>query len=173
MEGGVEIRNIASVRFGSVVSLGKGVLIDGLSRDGVCLGDGVSIGRHSILRCTGTLSNMGVGISIGDGTGMDAFCFVGGAGGVYIGKNVLVGQHASFHAEDHCFEDLEKLIKEQGTTRRGIYIGDNCWIGANVTFLDGCTVGSGSIVGAGSIVRGSLPDNCIAVGVPARVVRSR
>jgi acetyltransferase-like isoleucine patch superfamily enzyme len=169
----VELRNIKSIQFGRWVTLDRNVFIDGLSRDGVRIGDGVTIGRASILRCTGVLSNIGEGIEIGANSGLDAFCFVGGAGGVKIGRNVIMGQHVSFHAESHNFNDTELAIRHQGTTRIGIVIEDDCWIGANVTFLDGTHVGRGCVIGAGAVVRGTIPDYSIAVGIPARVVRSR
>jgi len=169
----VKIRCHSRVRLGFGVTLDQGVLVDGLSRDGVIIGDGVSIGRNSIIRCTGSLSALGVGVTIGTGSGLDSFAFIGAAGGVEIGKNVIMGQHVSLHAENHKCEDLNQLIKDQGTTRLGIIIGDNCWVGSNVTFLDGCRVGSGCVIGAGSVVRGTIAENSIVVGIPARVIRIR
>lgn len=170
---GVEVRCHSKVHFGNGVTLDSRVFIDGLSRDGVTLGDRVSIGRNSIIRCTGSLSNLGIGVKLGSGSGIDAFAFIGAAGGVEIGKNVIMGQHVSFHAENHNCENMDLLIKEQGTTWLGIVIGDNCWIGSNVTFLDGCRIGSGCVVGAGAVVRGTIPDNAIIAGVPAKIIRLR
>ena len=48
-------------------------------------------------------------------------------------------------------------------------MGDNCWFGANVTVLQGVTIGSGCVIAAGSVVAHDLPDNCLAAGVPAQV----
>ena len=170
---GVEIRNHNLLDLGVGVTLDTGVFLDCLSTGGVHLGDGVSLGRHSILRCTGSFSKLGEGVWIGPGSSMDAFAFIGAAGGVRIGQNVIMGQHISFHAENHQISDIDQLIKNQGTTRLGIIIGDNCWIGSNVTFLDGCNIGSGCVIGAGSVVRGSIPNNSIVAGVPGKVIRTR
>jgi acetyltransferase-like isoleucine patch superfamily enzyme len=52
-------------------------------------------------------------------------------------------------------------------------VEDDCWIGSNVTFLDGVHVGRGCVIGAGAVVNGTIPDNSIAVGVPAKVVGTR
>ena len=53
----------------------------------------------------------------------------------------------------------------------GVTIGRYCWIGLNVTILKGSVVGDGAVVGAGSVVTGEIPANCLAAGVPARVIR--
>jgi acetyltransferase-like isoleucine patch superfamily enzyme len=55
---------------------------------------------------------------------------------------------------------------------RGVVIGDDCWIGAGVIILAGVSIGSGCSIGAGSVVKANIPPFSIAVGVPARVIRS-
>jgi acetyltransferase-like isoleucine patch superfamily enzyme len=169
----VELRNRHLIRFGQGVTVGRGVVIDGLSRDGVTIGDGVAIGAYTIIEATGVITNLGEGCSIGKGSALGPFSFVGAAGGVTIGNNVIMGNRVSFHSENHCFDDRSRPIREQGVTRKGIRIDDDCWVGANVTFLDGASVGRGSVIGAGSVVHGELPPLAVAVGVPARVVRTR
>lgn len=173
MASDVELRNAKLISFGKCVCLDHGAFIDGLAIEGIKLGNYVTIGRNSIIRSTGVLSNLGVGVIIGDRSSMDAFCFVGAAGQVEIGSDVIMGQHVSFHAEEHVIARIDVPIKNQGTTRRGITIGDGCWIGSNVTFLDGAQVGRGCVVGAGAVVRGHIPDYAIAAGVPAKVIRMR
>lgn len=169
----VELKNKRMIRFGRGVALGKGVIIDGLSSDGVILGDGASIGPYGIVRATGVLNNIGKGFSLGRHSSLDAFAFVGASGGVMVGDNVIVGQRVSFHSENHVYDRLDVPIRRQGVTRLGIVVEDDCWIGANVTLLDGAHVASGCVIGAGSVVRGYVPPNSIAVGVPARVIKTR
>ncbi|WP_281180244.1 acyltransferase [Thiohalomonas denitrificans] len=169
----VVLRNRSFIRFGRGATIGNFVLIDGLSRNGVVIGDGVNIGAYTIIEATGVISNLGVGCRIGVNSGIGAFSFIGAAGGVDIGNNVIMGQYVSFHSENHCFEDTERPIRMQGVTRQGIVIEDDCWIGAKVTFLDGCHIGRGSVIAAGAVVRGSIPPYSVAVGVPAKVIKSR
>jgi len=169
----VELTNRSMISFGKGVTIGKGVIIDGLSVEGVIIGDGVSIGPYSIIKATGVLSDLGKGVEIGANSGFDAYTFIGASGGVKIGQNVICGQHVSFHSENHIFDRVDIPIKLQGTTRQGIIIEDDCWIGANVTFLDGAHIGRGSVVGAGAVVLGKMPTNSVIVGVPARVVKNR
>lgn len=171
LEDKIKIRHGKLFNFGSGVYIKSGTIIDCLSTDGIKLGNGVTIGENSILRCTGSLSCIGKGIEIGDNSSLDAFAFVGGSGGVSIGKQVICGQKVSFHSENHNFDNTEKYIREQKTTKKGITIEDNCWIGANVTILDGAYISSGSVIGAGAIVKGSFPKNSLIAGVPAKVIR--
>jgi acetyltransferase-like isoleucine patch superfamily enzyme len=164
---------------GNQIRLGKGcilqdhVVIDAVSREGVRLGNNVTIDRFSVLKCTGTLRELGQGITIGDNSSIGSFSFVGGTGGVRIGNNVLGGQGLSFHPENHLTHRIDIPIREQGTSRKGIIIEDDCWLGSGSIFLDGVTVGHGSVVAAGSVVNSDIPPYSIAAGVPAKVIRSR
>lgn len=168
----VNLRNTSLIRFGKGVTLDRGVLIDGLSRHGIEFGDNVMIGAYSIIRAN-LLANLGAGLQIGKDSALDAYSFVGAAGQITIGENVIMGQHVSFHSENHNHDRTDIPIKQQGTRRLGIVIEDDCWVGSNTVFLDGCHVEKGCVIGAGSIVRGRIPAYSIAVGAPARVVRSR
>lgn len=169
----VVLRNRSLIRVGRGATIGNHVLIDGLSYNGVVIGDRVSVGAYTIIEATGVISNLGVGCRIGANSGIGAFSFIGAAGGVDIGENVIMGQYVSFHSENHCFDDVDRPIRMQGITRQGIVIEDDCWVGAKVTFLDGCHVGRGSVIAAGSVVRGIIPPYSVAAGVPVKVIKSR
>lgn len=169
---GVQLRSSRRIRFGRGVTLERNLTIDGLSRSGVDIGDNVTLGAFTIIRCSGLL-DLGAGVRIGRNSALDAYSFIGGAGGVTIGDDVIMGQHVSFHSENHDFSRLDVPIREQGTARQGILIEDDCWVGSNVTFLDGAHVGRGCVIAAGAVVRGEVPPYSVAAGVPARVLRSR
>lgn len=66
----------------------------------------------------------------------------------------------------------KKLIREQGVNSKGIKLGNNIWVGAKVTFLDGCEVGNNSVVAAGAVVNGVYPDNVVIGGIPAKVIKT-
>ncbi len=74
---------------------------------------------------------------------------------------------------NHNFADTSQKIIDQGVTCKGIVIEDDCWLGFGVKVLDGVTIGKGSVIGAGAIVTKDIPPFSIAVGVPARVIKSR
>ena len=169
---GVVMRSATMCRFGRGVTLENGVMIDGLSRCGVILGDQVYIGPHSIIR-SGSMRNLGQGLIMGSNCSCDAWCFFGAGGMITIGNDVIIGQHASFHAETHLHASTEIPIRAQGVEAQPITIEDDCWIGANVTILGGAHIGKGSIVAAGAVVRGSFPPLAVIGGVPAKVIKSR
>lgn len=148
--------------------------IDALSTDGIRFGKNVSLGKYTCIECTGTLSDLGKGLIVGDNTGLGANGFYGCAGGIEIGNDVLIGNYCSFHSENHNFEDPKCLIRLQGVNRKGIKIGNDCWIGAKATILDGVEIGDGCVIAACALVtKGSYPPNSIIGGVPAKIIRRR
>lgn len=149
------------------------VYIDALSRKGVQFGSHVSIGCYTRIECTGSLSFLGEGFKCGNHCGLGTNSFYGAAGGITLGNNVIVGNFVSFHSENHNFSDALIPIRLQGTSHKGIVIGDNCWIGAKATILDGVHIGNGCIVAAGAVVTKSFPDNVVIAGVPAKVIKKR
>ena len=136
---------------------------------GVNIGRGSKIGANSIISCTSGTNKVGKGISIGEGSGFGEYCYFGCAGGVEIGDNVIAGQYVSFHSENHLVNLESDFADFSSVSRLGIKVGNNCWIGAKVTFLDGSQLGDNCIVAAGSVVRGEYPSNVIIAGVPAKI----
>ncbi len=169
----VQLLNTKSMHVGAGITIEDDVKIDALSREGVWLGNNVSIGRFSVIECTGVITHLGQGFRMGDNSNLGDFSFVGAAGGVSIGSNVLGGQGVRFHSENHVFERTDIPIKQQGVTNKGIVIGDDVWLGSGSTILDGVHVGSGSIIAAGSVVNKDVPPNALVGGVPAKILRYR
>jgi len=166
------LRNARLIQFGKGATLGVGVLIDGLSREGIKFGDNVVIGPYSVVGASSP-SNLGAGLRMGKDSAVDAYSFIGAAGFINIGENVIMGQHVSFHAENHNYDRTDVPIKQQGTRREGIVVEDDCWVGSNALFLDGTHVGRGCVIAAGSVVRGEIPPYSVVAGVPARVIKTR
>lgn len=162
------------ISIGTGCNIGENTLLDGLSRDGLVLGNNVTLDRFVTVKATGTLRNLGIGVRIGSNSSLGAFSYVGAAGGVYIGDNVMMGPFVGIYAENHLFDDMEvELIRDQGVSRRGITISDNCWIGSSAIVLDGVTIGRGCVVGAGSVVVDDVEADMVVAGVPARTIRKR
>jgi acetyltransferase-like isoleucine patch superfamily enzyme len=172
MASGINLRHATMIRFGRGVTLDRGVIIDALSTDGVEIGDNVTIGPYCVIRAS-LLSHLGKGFHLGRHSSLDAYSFVGAGGGVWVGDRVIMGQHISFHAENHNFELVDRPIRDQGITGKGIVIDDDCWVGSNVTFLDGVHVGTGCVIAAGAVVTKDIPPYSVAAGIPARVINSR
>lgn len=97
---------------------------------------------------------------------------------VIIGNDVLIASHVYISDNSHGYYkgsswDSSPLIPpiQREYFREAVHIGDRVWIGEGVMILPGVSIGSGSVVGAHSIVKDSIPDNCIAVGAPAKVIK--
>jgi acetyltransferase-like isoleucine patch superfamily enzyme len=169
----VRVRGKSGISLGRSATIERGVVLDGYARNGIRIGARTRLGPFTAISCTSHLSFFGEGFSIGEDSGIGEYSFIGAAGGVTIGDNVIMGQFISFHSQEHEFPDTDTPIRQQGTSQRGITIGDNCWIGARVTFLDGSQLGDGCVVAAGAVVRGEIPPFSVIAGIPARIVGSR
>lgn len=169
----VRFFNAPKIKFGKFMKLGNHVYISALSKNGVTFGNNVGIGDFSRIIVSTSLNQVGDFIKIGNNVGIGEFAYLGGAGGLEIGDECIVGQYLSCHPENHVYEDVNVSIRHQGVTRKGIKIGNNCWIGSKVTILDGVEIGAGSIIAAGAVVNKSFPENSIIGGVPAKLLKSR
>lgn len=169
----VKIRSINNIEFGRWVSIGDYSFISGLGSEKLVFGDCVSIGTHCRVFMSVNYRNIGEYIKLGDHVGVGDFSSLAGSGGLTIGNGTIIGQYFSAHPENHVYTSTQDAIRNQGTIRSEISIGQNCWLGAKVTVLSGVTIGEGCIIGAGSVVTKDIPDNSIAVGVPAKVLRKR
>ncbi len=165
------VLNKKNIIFGKNVTLGEHTIIDAYASQKLIFGDNVNIGGYSSVSSTSHMSKYGKGLIIGNNSGIGRFTEFGAAGGIVIGNDVIMGSYISFHSENHNFLDVKKLIREQGVTSVGIILGDNIWVGAKVTFLDGCKIGNNCVIAAGAVVKGVFPNNVVIGGVPARILK--
>ncbi len=166
---GVVLRHPAKIRIGNGVTVDDLVVLDakGRSNHGIDVGDGVFLGRGTILSCKDG------DIRLGDHTNLGFHCEV------FSGSSVTVGRHGLFAAQaylvggGHEFEGADAAVIDQPRTSRGITLGDNVWLGTGAKVLDGVRIGNDAVVGANAVVSSDLPEGAIAAGVPARVLRKR
>ena len=114
-------------------------------------------------------------IKLGEDVWVGYFCLLDGSGGLKIGNQVSIssGVHTYTHdSSNYRIHNTEKDT-ENGThiDRAPVVIGDNVQIGANSIVLKGVTIGNNVIIGALSLVNTDIPDNCIAVGNPCKVIK--
>lgn len=105
-------------------------------------------------------------IHIGDGAAVNSYVQLYGHGGIDIGDNAQVGPNTVITTTGHDY-----LSSDLDSNYAGIKIGNRAWIGANCTILPGITIGDHAVIGAGAVVAKDIPPNCVALGVPARVIR--
>ena len=88
---------------------------------------------------------------------------------VTVGDNCFIGPNVSIYTACHSTDPVERNSRREWA--KPVTIGDNVWIGGSVTILPGVTIGSNVTIGAGSVVVKDIPDGCVAVGNPCRVVK--
>lgn len=165
----VVLRHPHKIHIGSNVVIDDNCLLDakGETNRGIRIGDGVFIGRNSILSCKNGDIDLAAGANIGFN------CEVFSASRVRIGANVLMAAYAYVIGGDHDFSQTDRSVLEQARVSAGVDVGDGAWLGAGAKILDGVRIGAHAIIGAGAVVRDAIPDRAVAVGVPARVVSTR
>ncbi len=90
---------------------------------------------------------------------------------IVIGDDVWTGHHVYITDQNHGYADLDLPISRQVMPERPVSIGSGSWLGHGTFVLPGATIGRHVVVGANSVVTGELPDNCVAAGTPARVIK--
>lgn len=154
----VNLLNKHNIHIGKNVKFEKNCEIQGLSENGIKMGDYVTIGENVMIRPSSFYGiDCGSGMEIGNHSSIGPFGYIGCSGFIKIGNNVMIGPRCSFFSENHLFEDKDKTIKEQGVFRKTITIEDDCWIGSGCIILSGVTIGKGSVIGAGTIVTKDIP----------------
>lgn len=148
---------------------GSGSIIRFRSRMDVFPFNRFELGKQSIIEDFVTVNN-GVGnVIIGNNTMIGIGSVI--IGPVSIGNHVMLAQNIVVSGLNHGYEDpaippsLQKELKKQ------IVISDDVWIGANCVITAGITIGKHVVVGAGSVVTKSIPDYCVAVGNPAKIIK--
>ena len=113
-------------------------------------------------------------IELGDRVSFNFGCFVNGFGGLVFHDGANIGPYCMLHTANHNFDDPSRPVVDQGWEDVGpMHIGRNSWIGMGSVVLPGVTIGEGCVVGAGSVVTRDLDPFTIAVGNPAKAIRSR
>jgi len=137
----------------------------------IAIGTGVFIGPGSWLQVLE--QPQGTAIEVGDGASIVGDCVLSAAQSIRLGERVLLARNVYIADHMHRYDDTALAVLDQGITRIGpVEICDGAWLGQNVVIGPGVRIGVGSVIGANSVVLSDVPDHSVAVGAPARVVRS-
>lgn len=139
----------------------------------IAIGDHVFIGSGSWLQTLPDRPNKSVAISIGKGTSVAGSCVISAVRSVTLEDNVLLARNVYISDHIHKYAEAGVPVMAQGVDKiEPVLIKRGAWLGQNVVICPGVTVGMGAVVGANSVVVHDVPDFSIAVGAPARVVKT-
>ncbi|MCE9616340.1 MAG: acyltransferase [Lentisphaerae bacterium] len=141
----------------------------GDTNTGITLGDRVFIGRGSIVYCKNG------DMVLGDGVNVSSNCTLFSSNRLTIEAGVMIGGYSYLLSggEYDVTDRATPFADQSGMETKGpLVVGPNCWLGAHVTVLDAASIGANSVIGAGAVVTKPIPADSLALGVPARVVRS-
>ena len=158
------------LKTGKNLFIGDGVILIQRKESGtITLGDNISVYKDCILD-TGQSGNITVGSksSIHHHSILKAYI-----GSIQIGSGVMIAANCALYSYNHEIAADISIRDQPIISRGGIKIADEAWLGTGVIVLDGADIGKGAVIGAGSVVNGHIPDNAIAVGNPAKVVKYR
>jgi UDP-3-O-[3-hydroxymyristoyl] glucosamine N-acyltransferase len=174
----------ANVVIGDNVAIGDGTIITA----NVVIGDGISIGRDVLIKSNTVIGQKGFGFEFDENKTPFAIPHIGG---VRIGDNVEIGSNCTVvrgvlgdtivsdftKVDDHVHigHNVEigakTMITACAEISGSVKIGNNCWLGPNCSLMNQIRIGNNVLIGLGAVVTKSLPDNAVAVGNPARIVR--
>ncbi|MFG6383184.1 MAG: sugar O-acetyltransferase [Lachnospiraceae bacterium] len=132
------------------------------------------------MKNTQILCDYDCNIHIGTNVSINMNCTFVDCNKIQIGNNVLIASNVQIYTATHPIELSERLTSNWTPESKAYFyqtyalpvkIGDGCWIGGGVIVLPNVTIGNGSVIGAGSVVTKDIPDNCVAVGNPCRILR--
>jgi len=166
-----------TIRHPKKIVLGDNVIFDdfsvidakGKGNTGITIGNNVLIGRNSVISCKGG------DIEIGDFSNIGPDNIIISESKISIGKYVFTsGKLYMIAGGNHSFDRRDIPIWLQpSTSKGGIIIEDDVWIGASSTVLDGVKIGKGAIIGAASLVHKKIKPYTVSLGVPAQFVKMR
>ncbi len=136
----------------------------------ITVGDDSEVRHNAVIEVSGRYNGC---VRIGDHSVIGVGSWLQGSGKIDIGDDVIIGPYASIVSTNHQYEDVDTPIARQPLTTGEITIENDVWLGAHVTVATGVRIGAHSIIGANSFVNKDIPPYSIAVGSPARVIKSR
>lgn len=129
-------------------------------------GGTITIGADCEIHENAILDAFGGSIAVGDGCSVNPFTVIYGMGDVRVQSGSRIATHVVIVSSNHAY-DTALPIRLAGSRHGRITIESNVWIGAGARILAGVTIGRNSVIGAGAVVTKPVPEECLALGVPA------
>ena len=134
-----------------------------LKRNGWVLADNVIISIHGVKKIGGGK------IYCDNNVNINAFSLFIASSDIHIGKNSTLAYRSLITTNANPNAPYNNLCKIYPPIHKGIWIGDNVWVGAGAVILPGCKIGNNSVIAAGAVVCNDVPNNVMVAGVPAKI----
>jgi acetyltransferase-like isoleucine patch superfamily enzyme len=161
----IKVFYFKKIKIKNLSYLGKGIKLITSNRGSIIINGKIRIIDHVELQSDGE-------IIIGDGGGINSFSRIIAFERIVIGNRVSIAQFVSILDHDHSFALEEGRIDLKKFSTSPIEIGNDVWIGDKVTITKGVKIGDNVVIGANSVVTKDIPSNSLAVGIPAKVIRT-
>lgn len=174
----LELKKTKFGHIGKKASIGRGLITKG-EKD-IFIGDNFLCGKNVKIETWEYYNNEKTGmkprLSIGDNVSINDNCCISCMNEIKIGNGVLFGENVfvsdNFHGRNSIKEIETIPIKRPLWSKGPILIGNNSWIGRNVCIMPNVTIGDNCVIGANAVVTHNIPNNSIAAGVPAKVIKN-
>lgn len=168
---GLTLRHARKISLGDNVVLDDNAVVDakGGSNRGIEIGNNVYVGRNTIINCKNGDVVLEAGVNVSSN------CQIFSSNRVTVGAGTVIAAYTYIlSGGQYDPGDRTRMFAEQDgmITRGPTAVGADCWLAAGVVITDGVTVGEHCVIGAGSVVLDDIPPRRLAVGAPARVVRT-
>lgn len=172
----VRRRSFSWLAAGSFAEFGRGSVLETPIRlsgqERIAIGSDVFVGPGCWFQTLYDQGGSEVALVLGDGVNIAGNCVISAVADVRLGRKVLLARNVYISDHIHAYDDTATAVLDQGIARvERVEIGDGAWLGQNVVVCPGVRIGRGAVIGANAVVLDDIPDFCLAVGTPARVVR--
>jgi acetyltransferase-like isoleucine patch superfamily enzyme len=144
----------------------------------ISIGENTTIGRHGVLNAWDKYMHDRFNplICIGNNVNIGEYCHISAINKIIIGNGVLTGRRVTiidnFHGKTNNESFLLPPAMRALYTPGPVIIDDNVWIGDKVTILPNVHIGKNAVIGANAVVSHDIAENCMAAGIPARIIKT-
>jgi acetyltransferase-like isoleucine patch superfamily enzyme len=144
-------------------------ILSGASR--IYIGKNVFIRKHTWLAAMPIRKGERCELRIDDNVYIGNFCHIYATSKIQIGKKVLMADRVYLSDNVHSYQDISLPVMDQPVKQLApVILKEGCWLGENACVI-GATIGKNSVIGANAVVLNDIPDYCVAVGSPAKVIK--
>lgn len=164
-------------KVGKSVRIDKSCILQGEGLHNIVIGDSVWIQANTVIGCWTEYKGQffSPSITIGNNCNVGAYNHISACNKIVIGDGLLTGRYVLINDNSHgglSYEETDIPPAQRPlTSKGGIIIGKNVWIGDKAAVLSGVNIGNNVIIAANAVVTKNVPDNCMVAGVPAKIIK--